>query len=67
MFLRSVLEIITKILFIWENLKTWTSTVTSGIRPPADSKGPPLNYFEKSIFGWLTLNIFSGAIGANVS
>ena len=30
----------------------------SGIRPPTDPKGPPLNYFEISNCGWLTLKFF---------
>ena len=33
----------------------------SGIRPPADPKGPPLYYFEISIFGWLILKFSEGA------
>ena len=31
---------------------------TSGIRPPADPKGPPLILFQKSIFGRPTLKFF---------
>ena len=31
--------------------------LSSGIRPSADPKGPPLYYYEIYIFGWLTLKI----------
>ena len=37
----------------------WVADVpASGIRPPADPKGPPLILFEKSIFGQPTLKFF---------
>ena len=30
----------------------------SGIRPPADPKGPPFDTFKKYSFGWPTLKFF---------
>ena len=35
-----------------------TPSFSSGIRPPADPNGPPLSYFEISVFGWPTLKFF---------